>query len=504
MSAHGGAVIQPANDLTSFNVRKRSPEQIALLFARWKEQRKRLQHIETRARTPANSSRSGAPRFMPVIVRGPVKEEPVAPPASEPGHIHYSAPFADLLATGGDKSILNRLNHLDDSPAALRSARRAKHRSRLRWALAGAASILAIAGACGVALWQTPKPVATAGTPSGVSAVTTSPVADPAQESLSPGITPPAPAATHTLEIETASRLLPAATSLPPAPAMTMTMAVDEALMMSPAAGAEPAPVSLAAKLKPRPPKVQTASRSVAEPAPIPQTAVEPVPERAAPVEAASVAPSTISASVAVPQETENAAPSPRPAVFTKRGNDRVGGGQIKDRASAAVGKAHASAGSGQGDGSASGGTGGDAGPGGGSAGSGSDSGSGGGSGDTGGGASSGGGESGGVGNGAGGEAGSGGGSGGGSGDTGGGASSGGGESGGVGNGAGGEAGSGGDSGSGDGNSGEAGEGGASAHGGGLSGGVGGAVGAIGGAVHDALGGLGGEKQKDESKSKQD
>ncbi|HET9353019.1 MAG TPA: hypothetical protein VFO32_03380, partial [Sphingomicrobium sp.] len=35
-------VRQPANDLVAFDISKQSPEQIAQLFARWKEQRKRL------------------------------------------------------------------------------------------------------------------------------------------------------------------------------------------------------------------------------------------------------------------------------------------------------------------------------------------------------------------------------------------------------------------------------------------------------------------------------
>jgi hypothetical protein len=35
-------VRQRANDLVAFDISKQSPEQIARLFARWKEQRKRL------------------------------------------------------------------------------------------------------------------------------------------------------------------------------------------------------------------------------------------------------------------------------------------------------------------------------------------------------------------------------------------------------------------------------------------------------------------------------
>ena len=43
---------QPANDLIAFDISKQSPEQIAKLFARWKQQRKQLQASEPRHRPP--------------------------------------------------------------------------------------------------------------------------------------------------------------------------------------------------------------------------------------------------------------------------------------------------------------------------------------------------------------------------------------------------------------------------------------------------------------------
>ena len=42
-------VRQPANDLVAFDISRQSPEHIAQLFARWKEQRKRLNAPQRRA-----------------------------------------------------------------------------------------------------------------------------------------------------------------------------------------------------------------------------------------------------------------------------------------------------------------------------------------------------------------------------------------------------------------------------------------------------------------------
>ena len=63
--------VRQPSDLVAFDVSKQSPEQIAQLFARWKEQRKRL--------NAAGSPRTARPphlRPVPSIVRGATPETP--------------------------------------------------------------------------------------------------------------------------------------------------------------------------------------------------------------------------------------------------------------------------------------------------------------------------------------------------------------------------------------------------------------------------------------------
>ena len=61
---------QPADDLAAFDVSKRTPEQIALSFARWKEQRKRPQQ----GPAPARAGQPPYPRPAPAIARGAARE----------------------------------------------------------------------------------------------------------------------------------------------------------------------------------------------------------------------------------------------------------------------------------------------------------------------------------------------------------------------------------------------------------------------------------------------
>ena len=118
MTSQAGPIRQPVGDLIAFDVSKQSPEQIALLFARWKEQRKQRQHGEQ----PQQAERPPRLRIMPPIVRAaaqastpqastPQASTPMSEkspqagppcnrsPAEGAGQVHYSATFAAVLAT---------------------------------------------------------------------------------------------------------------------------------------------------------------------------------------------------------------------------------------------------------------------------------------------------------------------------------------------------------------------------------------------------------------------
>ena len=107
MTPQAGQIRQPDSDLAAFDLSRQSPEQIALVFARWKEQRKRPDH----SKPPQQVER---PRLkpMPPIVRAaaqvsapvPEKSPRADPSSSRPlaisaGQVHYSATFSGLLAT---------------------------------------------------------------------------------------------------------------------------------------------------------------------------------------------------------------------------------------------------------------------------------------------------------------------------------------------------------------------------------------------------------------------
>ena len=464
---------QPANDLIAFDISRQSPEQIAQMFARWKERRKRLQAVGSQ-----RSSRPPHLRPVPPITHGAAREaEEAAPTASasaEPGGpVRYSASFESVLAAR-EPTLAQRVWNPDARLAKLGRPHAPRRRSRIKWALAGAASVVAAVAAG--ALWEQ-----SAGRPGWPQAgdepaADTSLIASPAEAVL-----PAAPS--YPMDIPLAEPFVARAIASGEAD-WPMRQAVDLALMKT-------APVALTAHLplmphlKPPVPVVQTASKpSATKPAPARQPEAEPNEAGIARVEL-PLAPSVTTETVSVVAPTaDTRADDPRPDGGVSRGNDKSNFAfGANNRVASSSSKPASATGSGgsanPGSGSSGGaGTGGSGDPSGGGTG-GDGSGSGGDSGGTGGGDGSGG------------DAG---------GDSGGG-DAGGGDSGGEDSG--GDGSGGGDSGSGEGGeSGESGESGGSADDGGIGGAIGGAVGGLGDAVGGALGGGRDSAKSDKDKGK--
>ena len=512
---------QPANDLIAFDISKQSPEQIAKLFARWKQQRKQLEASEPRHRAPHLKP-------VPPIVHGFAGEAEEAAPApvagTEPGGaVHYSASFEALLAARAP-TLAQRVWNPDAGLAKLGRPHAPRRRSRTKWLLAGAASVIAVTAMAGGVLWER-----SAGR-LGWTQVTDKPaagnalIAGPAEAAVAPA---------HPMDIPMAEPFAAKATAARQAD-WPMRQTVDLALMKT-APVAETADLPLMPQLKPPVPVVQTASKpAAAKPAaaqPQAEPSEAPVAQVALPL-VPSVTTATVSVPVAPATDAHNG--DSRSNIVTGRGNDknnftfgtngRVASSSSRPAGASGSGGAHGSGSAGGSTGGSgdpgSGGTGGDpggstggSGPGGGDTGGG-DTGGGAGGGDTGGG-DAGGADPGGGGDAGGGDAGggdsgggdSGGGGAGGGGDSGGG-DSGGGDSGGSDSGGGGDSGDsdagGGDTGGGDASGGESGESGGS--GGGIGGAIGGAIGGIGDAIGGALGGgkggPKGDKDKDKDKGK--
>jgi hypothetical protein len=511
-------VRRPANDIGDFDVSRRSPEQIAKLFARWKAQRQQLE---------ASASQRKPPYLKPVppiphgAAQTPGEAGPSAIAASEPDAVRYSASFEALLSAR-EPTLAQRVWNPDARLAKLGRPHPPRRGSRAKWLLAGAASVVAVAAVAGGALWQQ-----SVGQPGWTQAghkpatnhslIATPAIATPAEAAVAPAYPMDIPMAEPFVAKATASRLAD----------WPMRQAVDLALMKA-APVTETAHLPLMPQLKPPVPVVRTASKAAAKPAAA-QPEAEPNEAPVARVELPLV-PRVTTATVSVPvaPATEPRNDDSRSNVITGRGNDKENftfgtNGRVASSSSRPAGASGSGGSSAPGSGSAGGstggsgdpgsGTGGDPGgpgsgtggdPGGGTGGSGSGGGNTGGGdaggGDTGGG-DTGGGDTGGgdPGGGSGGDAG-GGDSGGGDsdgGDSGGGDAGGGGDSG-EGDSGGGD--SGGD-GSGGGESGESGEGG-SDDGGGIGGAIGGALGGIGDAVGGALGGGKGDADGDKDKDK--
>jgi hypothetical protein len=495
---------QPANDLIAFDISKQSPEQIAHLFARWKEQRKRLQAPGPRRRPPHLKP-------VPPITQGVVEEteEAALVADTEPGGaVRYSASFEALLSAR-EPTLAQRVWNPDAGLAKLGRPRAPRRRSRTKWLLAGAASVVAVAAMAGDVLWE--RSAARLGWTQAGDKPDNALVGSPVEAAVTP---------TYPMDIPMAEPFLAKATASRQAD-WPMRQAVDLALMKT-APVAEAAHLPLMPQLKPPVPVVRTASKPAAKPAAAVQSETEPSEAPVARVElplVPSVTTATVSVPVAPATETRN--DDSRSNVITGRGNDKdnftfgtnsrmASSGSKPAGASGTGGSADPGSGSaggntgGSGDPGNSGGTGGDpdggtggSDPGGGNTGGGDAGGGDTGGGDTGGG-NTGGGDPGGGDAGGGGSGGgdSGGGDSGGDGDTGGGDSGGGDSDSGDGD----SGGEGGDSGEG----GESGESGGGDDGDGIGGAIGGALGGIGDALGGALGGGKGDADGDKDKDKDD
>lgn len=256
----------PVHDLAAFDLSKRSPEQIALSFARWKAQRKR-QADAPRADPRQSPEPAGSGDAAPAeIKRASVKRMSVP---------RYSVPFSDLLAAGSEPAV----RRTAWTPvAALRAPRRTTspgRRLKVMSMLAGAASGFALAGGALLELgdWRAPAEVAS-------QATQVRPQESPAVGSLA------------------------AAASSAPKTEWTLRRTVDVALMKAPASPA----------LEPSAPAIQTASRAVsvstgAKPAlPERKSTVPEAPQFVAKPFVPNVAPAPIPAA-------QEAAPIPAPPV---------------------------------------------------------------------------------------------------------------------------------------------------------------------------------------------
>jgi hypothetical protein len=262
MSSRSGAIRQPADDGSSFDISRQSPEQIAQLFARWKEQRKRLaREAEQEPGQNGSGQNSAAPqvvRFTPAA-RVPAQPEPEPDPEpvdgreGAPGVRQYSADFSAIL-TSRDQLDARRVKHLKLPAAVITAPARPAHGSGMRWTLAIAVSFIALTAAAGAAYWSQQE-VASVRPPAAVA------VAKPAR---------PQPAVEQPLETQAAAPLLPAATRLPEAEPWSTALLIDTA--SSPPlveASSSPPIVEVAQKpLSANHKSIQTTSSSADGPAP--------------------------------------------------------------------------------------------------------------------------------------------------------------------------------------------------------------------------------------------
>ena len=235
----------PAHDLSAFDLTKRSPEQLAQSFARWKAQRKRPPEAEaTRASPPIPAQPSAAIAEDAAPDPSPRNEAPKPAPAKRAKPVEYSDTFSALLAAGSEPTVQRAVW----TPVAARPLPQRNglpgRRLKAMSVLAGAASVLALAGGALLELsdWR-----------------------DPTEAE-------PKVAEIHPQQFPMAGPIAAAATRAP-AVEWKLQRTVDLALMkVSPAAGAakpmQPAP---------EPPMVQTASKAAiaAPPGPAKKAAPE-------------------------------------------------------------------------------------------------------------------------------------------------------------------------------------------------------------------------------------
>ncbi|HEV8390215.1 MAG TPA: hypothetical protein VGQ35_10250 [Dongiaceae bacterium] len=266
MAQQDRAIKQPVNDLTAFDLSRRSPEEIARLFARWKERRRGLQQA------PARAGRPPRLRPMPTIVQGSRPEtasEPEglpdppphdAPAADKAGPISYSESFAALLAARAEPLIEPRTWNPDIPPPKVAMSRPPRRRSKMKWVLAGTASIFAVTAIAGGTLWRQGtvwRPAWMQASSGNGLAVA---VADPVQAEVR---------ANYSLDIPAAAPFAVVATRVPSVQASPLQRTIDVALMKpaAPVDAARPvtriARLPVAPRLKPPVPVMQTASTSV-------------------------------------------------------------------------------------------------------------------------------------------------------------------------------------------------------------------------------------------------
>ena len=418
MTPQAGPIRQPVSDLVAFDVSRQSPEQIALLFARWKEQRKQRHHGEQ----PQQAERPPRLRPVPPIVRAaaqasaPVSEQSLQAgpasnrsPAESVGQVRYSATFAAVLATRIEPNKALRIWNPEAGLSTLRRPNPPRRHSGLKWILAGAASVVALVAVPGGALRQPSE------LPSGGMQTSSdeTPAADAAVVATVTEVAPSA-APAYPMDFDMAEPFVAIATAAPVAAEWPLQQMIDVALMkVTPVVQIAQRP--LMPRLKPPVPLVHTASKTVEAPEPqpfkpqlfaYPQSMpklrpITPVELPIIPSSATAVTGvSAATAVTAVPEAPAAERPASEPgaeagdgvpARFTRRGNNKDNDFYGSSRIAASTDKAPASTGSGgsahPGSGAGTGGTG-DPGSGGtGGSGSGDGSGTGGdaGGGDTGG-----------------------------------------------------------------------------------------------------------------------
>jgi hypothetical protein len=261
----------PAHDLSAFDLSRRSPEQVARSFARWKAQRKR-------------QAEAGPARADPLPSPQPAGSGDAAPgetkraSAKQASVPRYSAPFSDLLAAGSEPTVQRTVW---TPVAALRPPQRTAspgRRLKVMSILAGAASVFALAGGALLELadWRDPAEVA--------------------------------PQVVQVRPKETPMALAAAATSVP-AVDWTLQHTVDVALMKAAPEAVRPTP-------EPPTPAIQTASKTV--PVAGAKPIISPEPKSVAPKAAQFVAKPYVPNVAPTPARSpaaQAAAPVPAPPV---------------------------------------------------------------------------------------------------------------------------------------------------------------------------------------------
>jgi hypothetical protein len=297
VSLPSGATNEPANDLTSFDLSKHSPEQIARLFARWKEKRRRVEHAEEAVPVPARDRRVMQGLELDSTEAEAPHSEPIAGQDSQSHPLHYSADFAAILG-GGDNAAAQRIKSLK-----FPLSRAGIARSRLRWTLAGAASVIVVTAVAGTVYW-----------PDGpnhhrqVTAGTAEPVpAEPAIEAAS--------------EVQTTLPFLPAVTRRAGAEPLIEQQLADVARWQSPG---EMANVPSLPMLRPDAPAIQTAGDGMAATGLASGTEAALGPTRIAAMSSESLA--TLTGDTALDADAEEAGPARTTPVSPgpdPRGRDR-------------------------------------------------------------------------------------------------------------------------------------------------------------------------------------